>query len=340
MSTSVLEKALGVFRRGRELSAEWAEPFLDELIAETDEPVIATVFRAWNEKGIEESEIYEIARIMRERMTRVNPRHEIMVDIVGTGGSKAKTFNVSTAASFVVAGCGIPVAKHGNKAATSNSGSADVLSELNVNPAVDPETAEMCLNEIGICFMFAPNFHKLSATLGKVRRGLGFPTIFNCVGPLCNPASAPNQLIGVWDRSMVRKMAGALARLGTTRSWIVHGENGQDEISLSGRTFVAEVGEEVREFEITPEDFEIERFVDHGLRVGGPVESGAMIRAILSNNDAPAAAKGIVQLNAAAAIGIVDGLTTPKEAGLRAGESLRTGAAYKKLTELAEAAPV
>jgi anthranilate phosphoribosyltransferase len=144
---------------------------------------------------------------MRGRMKRINSKHESFVDIVGTGGSKAKTFNVSTAASFVVAGAGVPVAKHGNKAATSNSGSADVLSELGIDPAVDAATAESCLNEIGICFMFAPNYHRLSPTLGKVRRGLGFPTIFNCVGPLCNPASAPHQLIGVWDVKLLPKMA-------------------------------------------------------------------------------------------------------------------------------------
>jgi anthranilate phosphoribosyltransferase len=151
---------------------------------------------------------------------------------------------------------GVPVAKHGNKAATSNSGSADVLSALGIEPAVNAATAERCLNEIGICFMFAPNFHRLSPTLGRVRRGLGFPTIFNCIGPLCNPASAPHQLIGVWDKSLVSTMANALARLGTRKSWIVHGEDGSDEISVSGPTFVAEVENgNVRTFELSLEIF-------------------------------------------------------------------------------------
>lgn len=161
MNSSHLKNLVVEFGLGHELPGAEAETTLDALISETDERVIADVLRAWYYKGIEEGEIYEIARVLRERMKRVRAQHERFVDIVGTGGSKAKTFNVSTAASFVVAGAGIPVAKHGNKAATSNSGSADVISGLGVDPAVDAATAERCLNEIGICFMFAPNFHKL-----------------------------------------------------------------------------------------------------------------------------------------------------------------------------------
>src|SRR5205807_225756 len=155
-------------------------------IRTSDEELLAGLFGAWNQKGISANEIYAIANLLRERCIKIKSRFETFVDIVGTGGSSAKTFNVSTAAAFVVAGAGVPVAKHGNRAATSSSGSADVLKELRVKSDIDPGVAEQCLNEIGICFMFAPNHHRLSATLGRVRRGLGFPTIFNCVGPLCN----------------------------------------------------------------------------------------------------------------------------------------------------------
>src|SRR5687768_14471533 len=211
---SILEKYIQEFRSGNDLYADESEVFLDELITETDEFTLAEIFRAWNSKGIAGDEIFDLATIMRGRCTRVVTQHETYVDIVGTGGSSGKTFNVSTAAAFAAAGAGLPVAKHGNRAATSNSGSADVLSALGIEPAVDGRTAERCLNEIGICFMFAPNFHRLSPTLGKVRRGLGFPTIFNCVGPLCNPARAPHQLIGVWHKDLVPKMANVLARLG------------------------------------------------------------------------------------------------------------------------------
>ncbi len=327
------------FKLGRELRSEDAEGVLDALISETDESLIANVLTAWNAKGIEENEIYEFARILRLRMKRVNSRHETFVDIVGTGGSKSKTFNVSTAAAFVVAGAGIAVAKHGNKAATSNSGSADVLTELGINAAVEPKAAERCLNEIGICFMFAPNYHSLSPTLGKVRRGLGFPTIFNCVGPLCNPASAPHQLIGVWDGHLLPKMAGALARLGTKSSWIVNG-NGLDEISLEGVTTVARIQSVTVSFdEITPEDFGIERRTLEEIRCSDSVESSATIRKILTGRSAGTPAENIVMLNAAAAIGLARPDLTTTEAVEVTRESIRSGSAHAKLEGLAAAIP-
>jgi anthranilate phosphoribosyltransferase len=299
MSTSILHKMLEDFRRGQELASDDAEPLLNAMISETDEPLMASVFVAWNNKEIEENEIYSIAKILRDRCTKVISRHERVIDIVGTGGSKAKTFNVSTAAAFVAAGAGVPVAKHGNKAATSNTGSADVLSALGVEPAVDAATAEKCLNEIGICFMYAPNFHRLSPTLGKVRRGLGFPTIFNCVGPLCNPAGAQHQLIGVWDKELVPKMASALARLGTKKSWIVHGCGGLDELSLSGSSVVAEVEDgSFREFEISPLDFGIAASSIDGCRCDSAEASGAVIREIFEGASDGAAPHSIVSMNA------------------------------------------
>ena len=339
MSTSILQKVIEDFARGDELSGLLAESVLDALITESDEAMIAQVLTAWHRKGIEANEIYEIAKIMRGRMTRLNSRHERTVDIVGTGGSKAKTFNVSTAASFAVAGAGVPVAKHGNKAATSNSGSADVLSELGIDPAVEPQIAERCLNEIGVCFMFAPKFHRLSPTLAKVRRGLGFPTIFNCVGPLCNPASAGHQLIGVWDKILVPKMAEALSRLGTKRSWVVHGENGLDEIAVNGRTTVAEIDGSIRTFEISPEYFELEQCSSNGLRSSDPAHSASMIRNALLGRSHDPAAECIVLLNAAAALLISGVATGPQEAASLAHESLHSGRARSKMEELAAAIP-
>jgi anthranilate phosphoribosyltransferase len=335
---SILEKYTTEFAADGELVSEDSEPLLDALIAETDESAIANLLSVWNVKGIEENEIYDFARILRSRMKRVNSRHETFVDIVGTGGSKAKTFNVSTTAAFVVAGAGVPVAKHGNKAATSNSGSADVLAELGINSAVDPETAERCLNEIGICFMFAPNHHRLSPTLAKVRRGLGFPTIFNCVGPLCNPASAPHQLIGVWDASMVPKIANALARLGTKRSWVVNGD-GLDELSLEGATLVAEViGKQVAVTDVNPEDFGIAPCEVDGIRCSDSVASSDVIRRVLNNGARDEAAEHIVLLNVAAAIGLPEPDLSTSEAVEIARESIRNGKARSKLEELAAAA--
>ena len=336
--SSILKQYIAEFQSGRDLAGEDAEPVLDALITETNESLMADVFSAWNRKGIEENEIFSIANILRARCTKVNPRHETVVDIVGTGGSKAKTFNVSTAAAFVVAGAGVAVAKHGNKAATSNTGSADVLSALGVEPAVDAATAERCLNDIGICFMFAPNFHRLSLTLGKVRRSLGFPTIFNCVGPLCNPAGASHQLIGVWDKQLVPKMAGALSRLDTKKSWIVYGSEGLDELSLRGTSLVAEVANGTfREFEVSPGDFGIADSPVDGFRCDSPTASCAVIRGIFQDEPNHGPALSIVAMNAAAALfisGKSDDLST---ATRMASESISKGRALEKLNALREA---
>ncbi|HUR96841.1 MAG TPA: anthranilate phosphoribosyltransferase [Pyrinomonadaceae bacterium] len=335
---SILQKYIKSFVDGADLVPGDAASFLDVLISESDEALLGDVFRAWDQKGIAADEIFEVASVMRRRCKPVVSAHETFVDIVGTGGSRNKTFNVSTAAAFVVAGAGVPVAKHGNRAATSNSGSADVLSALGVEPAVDAATAEKCLKEIGICFMFAPNFHRLSPTLGKVRRSLGFPTIFNCVGPLCNPANAPYQLIGVWREDLVSKMADALARLGTKRSWIVYGGDGVDEVSLRAATAVAEVNDGViRGMEITAGDFGIPDAGSEDLKVSSPEESADLIRGILSGKKKDTFAERILLCNAAAAI-FISGKTETLSAGLGAAkESIKTGSALRKLTELAAA---
>ena len=334
---SILQKYTGQFRVDRDLTEADTEAFLDALITESSENLLADVFRSWHEKGITADEIYFVARLMRQRCTEVTTTHTKFVDIVGTGGGRNKTFNVSTAAAFVIAGAGVTVAKHGNKAATSNSGSADVLSALGVETAVDAATAEQCLNEIGMCFMFAPNFHRLSPTLANVRRGLGFPTIFNCVGPLCNPANAPHQLIGVWDRELVPKMAAALSQLGTSKSWIVHGSDGIDEISLGGVTSVAEIeGDSVRRFEISPQDFRIEQEASPGRTVTSAEESANLIRGILDGKFADTAVERIVLANAAAAIYIADEAKTLTEGFEAATDSIRSGSAKGKMLRLAE----
>ena len=335
---SILQKYIDAFSAGRDLSGDVAEIFLDGLITETNETLLAEVFRAWDQKGISGDEIYEIASLMRGRCTRVSSKHETFVDIVGTGGSRSKTFNVSTAAAFVIAGAGLPVAKHGNKAATSSSGSADVLSALGVEPAVDPATSERCLNDIGLCFMFAPNFHRLSPTLAKVRRGLGFPTIFNCVGPLCNPANAPHQVIGVWREELVEKMAAALSRLGTKKSWIVHGHDGLDEISLSGPTLVGEIENgAVRTFHISPADFSVDAKQLNGINAETPAESAKLILAVLDGEMVESAAVGLVMINAAAALHVAGCADSLRNAVGLARASLSSGNARKKLDELSDA---
>jgi anthranilate phosphoribosyltransferase len=337
MSNGILHKTLNTFQAGDELPSPDAELFLDALIAENDELILAELLTAWEEKGTTEDELYMLTSIMRSRCIRVNTRHETFVDLVGTGGSKAKTFNVSTCAAFVIAGAGVPVAKHGNKAATSNSGSADVLSTLGVYPAVDGMKAQECLDEIGICFMFAPNFHRLSPMLAKVRRSLGFPTIFNNLGPLCNPANAPHQVIGVWRQDLVEKTANVLARLGAKKSWVVHGSDGLDEITLNGPTRIAEIENgAVNHFEVSPQDFGLKAAEMSDVRVSTAEESAGMIRNILSGKCENATALNLVTINAAAAIYVGSPSCDLKSAFERSKESIKSGAAREKLEKLIE----
>lgn len=333
---AILQYYLEEFRVGRDVVPTEAEVLFDALITEKNETMLGNLLDAWNHKGTSENELFEFATIMRNRMKRISSKHKTFVDVVGTGGSKAKTFNVSTAAAFVVAGAGVPVAKHGNRAATSSSGSADVLSLLGVNIDVEPETAERCLNEFGICFMFAPRFHSLSPTLAKARRSLGKPTIFNNLGPLCNPASTPHQVIGVWNRALVEKTANVLSRLGTTKSWIVHSENGLDEIGLSGKTHVAEInGVNVRQFAITARNFGIDT-AECGLPSGcSAAESATLIRQIFGNERSGSDAEKLVLINAAAAI-CVTGQAADLATGYEFAErSIRSGVAKIKLAALA-----
>ncbi len=332
-----LESFLGILSAGADLSESEAVEFFTALQTETEnEGLIAAVLLALEAKGSTGDELFAMAKLMRSRAVKVNSKHKTFVDIVGTGGSPAKIFNVSTAAAFIIAGAEIPVAKHGNRAATSNCGSADVLSELGVNPAVDAMTAEKCLNEIRICFMFAPNFHALSPVLGKVRRELGVPTIFNNLGPLCNPANAPHQIIGVWRNDLVEKTAHVLARLGTVKSWVVHGSDGLDEITLSGNTSVAEVsGDKVKMFEISPADFGLENAAFSFSRCS-PTESAKIISDILNGNPVDENARHIVLMNAAAAIYIAGRANNLRNAFSIAKESLQSGKAWRKLESLKE----
>lgn len=330
--SEIIRHYIDVFRGGDDVALDDAEALLDAMIVEADEAILADLFNAWNHKGIAEDEIFSLAKVMRSRAVKVRSDHERFVDIVGTGGSKAKTFNVSTAAAFVIAGAGVPVAKHGNKAATSNSGSADVLSELGI-AAASPEEAERNLNELGICFMFAPNHHRLSPTLGKVRRGLGFPTIFNCVGPLCNPADPPHQVIGVWSKEMLPKMANALSRLGTGTSRIVHGEEGLDEISISGTTYVAEISDGVvRHFEHAPRSYR----VTEDLRSLTAFDSAKLVLQVLNGRITDSSAEQLVIENAAAAIEITGVAAAFDEARSIAAESIRSGKALSLLNRLKE----
>jgi anthranilate phosphoribosyltransferase len=261
----------------------------------------------------------------------VNSRHHPFIDTAGTGSSVAKTFNVSTAAAFVIAGAGLAVAKHGNRAASSRSGSADVLTALGVNVSALTKVSEDCLNETGICFMFAPLFHGATARVAGIRRELGIHTTFNLLGPLSNPAGAPRQIVGVWRRDLVERLAHVLAALGSERAWVVHGEDGLDEITLAGKTFVAEArGGEVTTFEIQPQDFELPRGELAHLRGGNSAANAQIIRQVLSNERRDEA-RALVVINAAAALFVGGKANDLKEATRLAEHSLDSGAAASKL---------
>ncbi|HEX5833492.1 MAG TPA: anthranilate phosphoribosyltransferase, partial [Pyrinomonadaceae bacterium] len=288
-------------------------------------------------KGETVEELTGMATGLRTRAVRVNSCHSCFIDTAGTGSSRAKTFNISTAAAFVIAGAGLPVAKHGNRAASSKSGSADLLSALGVNVSAIPEVSENSLNEIGICFMFAPLYHGATARVAGIRRQLGIHTTFNLLGPLSNPAGAPRQIIGVWRKDLAQRLASVLAALGTEHAWVVHGEDGLDEITLAGKTHVAEARRgEVRTFAIAPDDFGFDaRALDH-LRGGDTEANAAIVRAVLERKRADEA-RALVIMTAAAAL-VLGGVAGDLPDGARrAAESIDSGAALAKLERLIEA---
>src|SRR5438270_9039903 len=298
-----LKDFLARLMRAEHLSRAEASRLLECLLSgdATDAQIAGTLIALKN-KGETIEELAGLAEAMRARATPIKCSHKSFIDTAGTGSSSAKTFNVSTAAAFVIAGAGLPVAKHGSRAATSRSGSADVLAALGVNVSAPAEVSENCLNEIGICFMFAPLYHGATARVAGIRRELGVHTTFNLLGPLTNPAGAPRQIIGVWNRDLLEPLAQTLALLGTERAWIVHGEDGLDEVTISGRTFVAEAeGRNVRSFEISPEDFGLRREPLEGLQCLDAEASAGMIRAVLSAERRDAA-RSLVIINAATAL--------------------------------------
>lgn len=324
--------------RREDLSRAEAAALLEALLdpAATDAQIAGTLV-ALAAKGSTVDELIGLAGAMRERATPIRTTHSTFIDTAGTGSSRAKTFNIGTAAAFVIAGASLPVAKHGSRAATSKCGSADVLTELGVNVSADPTVSEHCLNEIGICFMFAPLYHGATARVAAVRRELGLHTVFNLLGPLTNPARAPRQVIGVFDPALTEPMAQALMGLGTERAWVVHGSDGLDEITISGPTRVSEVANgTVRTFEVTPEEFGLKSdSLDH-LRGGDVAANAAIIRDVLSGARRDTA-RSLVLINAAAALFVGGKAENFQEAAALATASIDSGAARSKLDQLKQA---
>jgi anthranilate phosphoribosyltransferase len=286
-------------------------------------------------KGETVDEITAAAQVMRNLATPVDISADNLVDIVGTGGDGSSTFNISTASCFVVAAAGGHVAKHGNRSVSSKSGAADVLEAAGVNLSVSPEQIKACVEDIGVGFMFALNHHSAMKYAIGPRKEMAVRTVFNVLGPLTNPAGAPNQLLGVFSKELVRPLADVLKQLGSNHVLVVHAEDGLDEISIATQTFVAELKDgEITEYTIKPEDFGFSSQSLDSIKVETAEESLAMLKGVLVNE--PGAARDIVCLNAGAAI-YASGLTNTLAAGIaKAAETIASGAALDKLTALIE----
>jgi len=301
---------------------------------------IAAFLTALRVKGETVDELMAFAMVMREHCHRIHPRVQSrLVDTCGTGGDKTKTFNISTAAAFVVAGAGVAIAKHGNRSVTSKSGSADVLEKLGLNLAMKPEEVQNTIEQVGVGFMFAPAFHPAMKYAIQPRREIGIRTVFNILGPMTNPASANAQLLGVYNPKLTEPMAYVLKRLECEEAMVVHGLDGLDEISTLGKTAIAWLKEgEVATLEIAPKDFGVKQSRIEDIKGTTPEKSAEILFKILGGNchiDDPKTE--IVLVNSAAGI-IVGGKADDFSYGMTvARKSIESGAAYKKLKVLINA---
>jgi anthranilate phosphoribosyltransferase len=287
-------------------------------------------------KGESTEELIAFANVMKNQCLQINPHIQgRLVDTCGTGGDKIKTFNVSTTAAFVIAGAGIPVAKHGNRAVTSKSGSADVLEQIGLNLAMTPQTVQEAIEKTGIGFMFAPAFHPAMRFAAQPRKEIGIRTVFNLLGPLTNPANATGQLLGVYDSKLVLPLAKVLNKLGCQEAMVVHGSDGLDEISTIGKTCIAHLKHgQIHKLYVNPKFFGVKQAKVSDLKVSNVGESAKTIQTILAGKNLSDPKTEMVLVNSAAGIivgGKADDFT---EAMQIAKESILSGAAYGKLKAL------
>jgi len=327
----VITSYLGRVAAGQNLSQEEMTEVIDQLLrGEVPEGEIAVLLTGLRAKGETADEIAGAARAMRRHMTPIKSTRTNLIDTCGTGGIGSELFNISTAAAIACAAAGVPVAKHGNRSITSKSGSADVLAALGVNVEAPVPVIERCLDELGICFCFAPAMHPAMKHVAPIRKKLGFATIFNLLGPLCNPAGATRQLLGVGKRELHPTMADVLSLLGTERAIVVHGTDCLGEVSLSAPTEVIEVTPSgQRAFTWQPEDFGLARADQTALRVSNPAQSADLIRRILAGELGPP--RDVVVLNAAAALWTAGFDDSPLVCAEKAAEAIDEGEALRLL---------
>ena len=323
---------------------EHREIFHDEMLAlmrrimggEMSAPMMAALLMGLRVKKETIGEITAAAQVMREFSTKVVVADRVhLVDIVGTGGDGSHTFNISTCSMFVAAACGARVSKHGNRGVSSKSGSADVLEAMGATLSLPPAAIARCIDEVGIGFMFAPNHHPAMKNVAPVRKELGVRTIFNILGPLTNPADAPNILMGVFHPDLVGIQVRALQRLGAEHAVVVYGRDGMDEVSLGAATMVGEFKDGViTEYEIHPEDFGLTMASSRALKVETPAQSLALMRALLDNEPGPA--RDIVMLNAGVALYAANVAQTMAEGVALARMALASGRAQAKMSQFVD----
>ena len=330
-----ISKTLQHLIEGQELSEEEMIGMMRAIMGgELPGTMVAALLVALRSKKETPSEIAAAAKVMRDFATGVEVGDKAhLVDVVGTGGDSAHTFNISTASMFVASAAGAKIAKHGNRSVSSKSGSADVLEALGVKLNLSPQAVSQCIEEIGIGFMFAPNHHPAMKNVVPVRKDLGVRTIFNILGPLTNPAKAPNILMGVFHPELVKTQARVLQLMGAQHALVVHGKDGIDEITLSGPTIVAELlNNEIKEYEISPTDFGIDISSLESLKVKDANESKQIILDIFDNQPGPA--RDIVCLNAGATLYAANVVSNILEGVHRAKEVIAAGLAKQKLDAL------
>jgi anthranilate phosphoribosyltransferase len=333
MTDADFKTLIAIAASGRALSEAEAEAAFDIMMTGNATPAqMGGFLMALRVRGETVAEITGAVRAMRAKMVRVEAPAGA-IDTCGTGGDASGTWNISTAVSFVVAGAGVPVAKHGNRAASSKSGAADVLQALGVNLDADMALVEKAMREARVGFMLAPRHHGAMRHVGPVRVELGTRTIFNLMGPLSNPAGTKRQLIGVFARQWIEPLARVLGKLGTTRAWVVHGSDGLDEMTTTGASHVAEIRNgEIRVFDVTPEEAGLPRADAAELKGADAATNAAALRGVLDG--APGAYRDIVLLNAAAALVVADKAADLKSGVALAAESIASGKAKAALERL------
>lgn len=331
----VIREAIEALVAGRSLTREEAAAVMQEMMSGEATPAQMGAFlTALRIKGEDAEEIAGMAQVMREKALRVQVA-DPLVDVVGTGGDGQGTFNISTAAALVVAGAGLRVAKHGNRAMSSACGSADVLEACGVKIDLSPEGVQRCIEEVGIGFMFAPRFHPSMRHAVGPRREIGIRTVFNILGPLTNPAGAQHLLVGVAQAGLAEKMAQVLLRLGTQHALVVHGDDGFDELTLGAPTQVWEVmGGTLRHYTVSPEELELPRVTVQEVKGGTPKENAAAMEEVLRGKGGPV--RHVVALNAAAALMAGDLASDLRQGLATALAVLDEGVAYRKLQRWAK----